>query len=103
MNKKEIKSNFNIANLEMEKKLLEFTSQLEKEENIRLKEDLSQKSNQKPKVIRKSPVVVVREKVQTPAPVPAPPPAPKKPTKPRTKRKSRRRIDSDIIGGINFD
>lgn len=101
--KKEIKSNFNIANLEMEKKLLEFTSQLEKEENIRLKEDLSQKSNQKPKVIRKSPVVVVREKVQTPAPVPAPPPAPKKPTKPRTKRKSRRRIDSDIIGGINFD
>ena len=101
--KKELKSNFNISNLEMEKKLLECSSQLSQEENIKLKEDLSKQAQPQKKVVRKAPVVVVRETVQTVAPAPAPTPAPaKKPTKPRTKKKTKRKIDSDIIGGISF-
>ncbi len=89
--RKELKSNFNISNLEMEKKLLEY----EKIEGLKQKEVVvEEKPKPEKKVIKKSPVVIVKETIKKETK-----PAPKKTTK---SRKRRRRIDSDIIGGIQF-
>lgn len=95
--KKEIKSNFNISNLEMEKKLLEATAKLNKEENQKLKENLSKR-------------VVVKVPVPVPTPEPKPEPVQeakpvveeKKPAPKKRTRKKSRKMDSDIIGGIDF-
>lgn len=92
--KKELKNNLNVSNLEMDKKLLEVASKIKKEEqnedkiikvNV-VQEPTEEKEKEKPKV--------------------------KASAKPRRKatrnshshtRSPRRKIDSDIIGGINFD
>ncbi|MBQ8425086.1 MAG: hypothetical protein IJX17_03580 [Clostridia bacterium] len=100
--KKELKSYFDLSNLEMEKKLLEATSKVEKEENQKLQDIISQKSVEVvEKVVEVEKIVVqptekVIEKVEE-----QPKTTPKKTTKPRTRKKSRK-IDRDIIGGINF-
>ena len=95
--KKELKSNFNIANLEMEKKLLEVSSRLNKEENKKLKENLQKR------VVVKVPVPV---EVPKPEPVKEPEQKPevevKKPAPKRRKKSKSRKIDSDIIGSIDF-
>lgn len=99
--KKELKSHFNISNLESEKKLLEVSSEIASIDDLSDLES-SENKNQQKITRQQSPVVVVREKtkvVEAPAPVVV---APKKPSKPRTKRKPKRRIDSDIIGGISY-
>ena len=75
--KKEIKSNVSISNLEMEKKLLEESAKKGKKVET--------------KVITKEKIVEVEK------------PIPKKPTKKRGPKKKRRKIDSDIIGNIDFD
>lgn len=93
--KKEIKSNFNIANLEMEKKLLEVSAKLNKEENQKLKENLSKRT------VIKVPVPVPVS-VPEPAPAPKPEPEVKKPAPKRRKKNKSRKIDSDIIGNIDF-
>ena len=91
--RKELKSNFNISNLEMEKKLLEYEKQVgtkaKEEEEVKVEKPKPKKT------VKKQPVAtIVKEtpKAETK-------PAPKRNTRPRTKR---RRIDSDIIGGIQF-
>jgi len=119
--KKELKSYFNIANLEMEKKLLEVSAGLEKEENKKLKDIITQKvaenqsntpvqetSSETPQDVqsqtKEEPLEVkeeikteqtesVKEEVKT---------TPKKTSKPRTRKPKSRKIDKDIIGGIDF-
>lgn len=73
--KKEIKSNVSISNLEMEKKLLEESAKKGKKVET--------------KVITKERIVEV--------------PVKKKPVKKRGPKKKRRKIDSDIIGNIDFE
>lgn len=96
--RKELKSNFNIANLEMEKKLLEYEKQEGKSIKVR-EEEIVQIEVPKPekKRVRKSPVVIVKEATSKPEPKVAPKRNTSKP-----QRKKKRRIDSDIIGGIQF-
>ncbi len=104
MLKKELEKNLNIANLEMDKKLLEISS------NARLEEEKQKTRTARVKVEPKEVDTVIEEEKETKT-------AAKKPvtksatprkratsrtTRPRT-RTTRKRIDSDIIGGIDFE
>ena len=95
MLKKELESNINIANLEMDKKLLEVASKIRKEEE---KED---------KIIQVNVVQEPEKEEEVPETKTKVAPKPKKKTTRKSShshtRSPRRKIDSDIIGGINFD
>ena len=86
MLKKELENNLNISILEMDKKLLEISSKMHKE----MFDEQKQKTEE------------IEKRVKEEKPVEEKPKKPRKKTtsKPRT---SKRKIDSDIIGGINFD
>ncbi len=95
MLKKELENNINISNLEMDKKLLEVASKIKKEEE---KED---------KIIQVNVVQEPTKEKETHETKPKVAPKPKKKTTRKSShshtRSPRRKIDSDIIGGINFD
>ena len=102
MLKKELENNLNVSNIEMDKKLLEVASKMQKEEF-----ELKQKMVQVQEPVEE-PDVDDEEEVEV-----EPKKQPKKTTSTRKKttrrttrshtRTPRRKIDSDIIGGINFD
>lgn len=105
MLKKELKNNLNMSNLEMDKKLLEVASKIKRDEEAD-DQSVLQKKPQIPEPVEEIVEEVVEEE---------PKPAPKKTASKTTTRKKttmrsrshtrtpRRKIDSDIIGGINFD
>ena len=90
--RKELKSNLNISKLESDKKLLELTSKENKKKAAEAK-----KIEEVKEVVEEKKEEVKEEKKASPS-------RPKrKTTTTRTKRKPRRKIDSDIIGGIDFE
>ncbi len=95
MLKKELESNINISNLEMDKKLLEVASKIKKEED---KED---------KIIQVNVIQEPEEEKETNEIKAKVAPKPKKKATRKSShshtRSPKRKIDSDIIGGINFD
>ncbi len=100
MLKKELESNLNISNLEMDKKLLEVASKVKKEqEEIEIAKE--------PKPAKVEEVEVIEEVEETPKKTVKRTTTRKKTTTRRTSRSHtrtpKRKIDSDIIGGINFD
>lgn len=100
MLKKELENNLNISNLEMDKKLLEVASKLQK--------DVAEEEKAKePKPAKVEEVEVIEEIEETPKKTVKRTTTRKKTTTRRTARSHtrtpRRKIDSDIIGGINFD
>lgn len=92
--RKELKSNLNISKLESDKKLLELTSK----ENKKKAAEAKKVEEVKQEVV----VPEVAEEVKTEKKTTARPKR-KTTTTTRTKRKPRRKIDSDIIGGIDFE
>ncbi len=87
--KKELKSNYNISNLEMDNKLLKISNRIKKEE-------------EKNKVDQVK--VQVEPNPASPKPASSSPKTISKSSATKKKRgKSRRRIDGDIIGEIDFD
>lgn len=123
MLRKELKSHLNIANLEMDKKLLEVASHLNKDqfdrlnaENIEMakrleNEELKAREDEEVESVVEEEIDEIEEEEEE---------SPKKTTTKKTTRKrktasrttparrgarrtSRRRIDSDIIGGIDFE
>lgn len=92
MLKKELKNNLNVSNLEMDKKLLEIVSKVQKEQ-------------QEEKVAQEESVNEEVEEVAVPKVRKTAPKAKKRTTRNSHShtRTPRRKIDSDIIGGINFD
>ena len=126
MLRKELRSNLNISNLEMDKKLLEVASHLNRAENAKLAAEKSEmarrleeeelrsrieeefeESEDIEEVAEVEEVEEVVEEVEKPKTTTRKPAARKR--KPSTTRRtparkgSRRRIDSDIIGGIDFE
>lgn len=109
--RKELKNNLNISNLEMDKKLLEVASKIRKEYEIEQEEELrkvrekaaqieAQKAQEMEEVEEEEEEKLKTTKKSTTS----------KTTKKKTTRRShshtrtaRRKIDSDIIGGINFE
>ena len=92
--KSELRNSLSVSNLEMDKKLLECVNRLHKAEIEKqeqkveelqqdLKEEMEKPSSPKPKTTPKRRPSTVRSRMRT--------------------RTPRRKIDSDIIGGINFD
>ena len=92
--RKELKSNLNISKLESDKKLLELTSK----ENKKKAAEAKKVEEVKQEVV----VPEVAEEVKTEKKTTARPKR-KITTTTKTKRKPRRKIDSDIIGGIDFE
>ena len=127
MLRKELKSNFNISNLEMDKKLLEIASKLHKTENDRLndendemarrleletakvkelEEDIEEFEDQTEDVIEEVEEEPEEKKTTKKSPGRKSTTRRRKTTttrKPSTRKGSRRKIDSDIIGGIDFE
>ena len=123
MLRKELRSNLNISNLEMDKKLLEVASHLNRAENAKLAAEKSEmerrleeeelrsrieeESSDVEEVEEIEEVEEVEEEVEKPKTTTRKPAARKR--KSSTTRRaparkgSRRRIDSDIIGGIDFE
>ena len=100
---KELKSNHNISNLESDNKLLQISNKLKKQEDKKVKESRS-KTNQSSARTTSSKTSAGRvsasaKKSKTNLDIEAKVSAPKR----RRRGKSRRRIDSDIIGTIDFD
>lgn len=95
---KELENNLNVSNLEMDKKLLEVASKIRKEELEK------QKIEQPVQQVEVDEVeeVEVEEVPKTPKKTPAKKRTTRRTTRSHT-RTPRRKIDSDIIGGINFD
>lgn len=124
MLRKELKSNLNISNLEMDKKLLEVASKYNKDsydklfaentEMVRRLEEESMKAQEEefeePETEELESVEETEEVVEEPEKketktVKKPAPRKRKSTRKTTtvKKTTRRKIDSDIIGGIDFD
>lgn len=91
--KKELKSNYNISNLEMDNKLLKISNRMKKEET-KLKEVPQAKPEVKVEPQPKKEVKVPLPEIKKTTP---------KTTNKKKRGKSRRRIDGDIIGEIDFD
>ncbi len=96
MLRRELKSNLNISNLEMDKKLLELSSQnknayLSNSQLTEIDEDAIKNAVNETGSSKKSSKSAKNVDVQ------------KTPAKRRRKKSNRRRIDSDIIGSIDFE
>ncbi len=89
MLKKELENNLNVSNLEMDKKLLEVASKIKKEEFDLNKQAMAE-------------ILEAKEKEEKSKTTRKPGTARKKSSRSRT-RTPRRKIDSDIIGSIDFD
>ncbi len=112
MLRKELKNNLNISNLEMDKKLLEVASKIrkeyeeEQEEQLRLaRAKASELEEKNAELQSQEEVVEEEEKPKTTKKSTTRTTAKKKTTRRSHShtRTARRKIDSDIIGGINFD
>ncbi len=114
MLRKELKNNLNISNLEMDKKLLEVASKIRKEYEIEQEEELRKVREQAAqREVIESPAleeVEEEEEQEEEKPKTTKKSTTSKTTKKKTTRRShshtrtaRRKIDSDIIGSINFE
>lgn len=113
MLRKELKNNLNISNLEMDKKLLEVASKIRKEYEIEQEEELRKVREQAAAAqseVIESQVEEEVEEEEEEKPKTTKKSTTSKTTKKKTTRRShshtrtaRRKIDSDIIGGINFE
>lgn len=117
MLRKELKSNFNISNLEMDKKLLEVASTLNRAENEKLVAENNEMERRLEEEVNARLAEVVEDEVEEeieeveeekPAKTTTRRTTTKKRKSTTTRRSparkgSRRKIDSDIIGGIDFE
>ena len=104
--KEELRSNLNIANLEMDKKLLEIASKIRREEEYEARVVEPQPEYEDEEAIEEEVEEVVRKPRKKPTQRRTPTSGARKKTSMRSHshtRTPRRKIDSDIIGGINFD